>query len=65
MKNRAYELFNQADWPDRFAILGLVLICGSVYLVVGWPGVLGFMGVVFLLLGAYLAGTKPKKGEHG
>lgn len=64
MRKLVFALFSQTDWPDRLALLGLVLICASVYLVVGWPGVLGFVGGVCLLLGAFMAGTKPKKVER-
>ena len=45
------------------ALLGLALICASIYQVIGWPGVLGFVGGVCLLLGAFMAGTKPSKGN--
>ena len=63
MKSRVFVLFRLMDWPDRLALLGLALICSSIYQVIGWPGVLGFVGGVCLLLGAFMAGTKPSKGN--
>lgn len=43
------------DWSDGLILVGLLIVCLSVYLALGGAAAMGFVGVVLLVMGLRLA----------
>lgn len=45
------------DWTDALFLLGVLLVGVALYLLAGWPAVLGYAGAIAMMLAAW-AGRK-------
>lgn len=43
------------DWEDALVAVGLMLLIVAAYLAYGWAGVIGFVGLILVTVGAWVA----------
>lgn len=49
---------NFFDWLDIIAFVGLTLIGISVYLLIGWMGMVGYVGALLIVFSAFAARSR-------
>ncbi len=48
------------DLPEILASVGIGLLGYAIYLLLSWPGVVGYCGMLLIIFGLFLA-SRPKK----
>lgn len=48
------------DLPEILATIGIALLGYALYMLLSWPGVVGYCGALLIVFGLFLA-SRPKK----
>lgn len=51
------------DWEDVLTVVGVVCLAVAMWLSLGWPGLLGFVGAVLIVVGVVAA--RQERGVNG
>ena len=52
------------DWEDVLTMVGVVCLAVAVWLAMGWPGLLGFVGAVLIVVGVVAARQERVDGQQ-
>lgn len=52
------------DWDDWLVLVGVVCLAVAVWISMGWPGLLGFVGAVAIVVGVVAARQERVDGQQ-